>query len=319
MFRFPFRKQAAAAGAAAAGAGAGGAAGAGMAAGAIMNGISSLGGLALGISQLVMQKNANKQAREDQYYFYNDQKNWQSPANQMRLRQLAGLNPYGDFTTGSVGQPTPVNMAAGTAEAAGLMANSMSQGVAQHFNYLAQKIALKQLNLEEKRVDNDTKIAEQNAKLLANKNLYQEIMNFIADNTKGNSVQMSNLEVEQMLQNLIYQGKVNQWYDSSKKAELQQVLENIFSSRYMRTEYNPKMLAATTNLSYKQAQKLQKEFELLGYDEQQAKFNADLYEQLNNIGDNLPKGTPKAVAALIQGLAKIAMVYMQSHPKITRQ
>ena len=311
MFRFPFRKQAAAAGAAAAGAGAGGAAGAGMAAGAIMNGISSLGGLALGISQLVMQKNANKQAREDQYYFYNDQKNWQSPANQMRLRQLAGLNPYGDFTTGSVGQPTPVNMAAGTAEAAGLMANSMSQGVAQHFNYLAQKIALKQLNLEEKRVENDTKIAEANAKLLANKNLYQELINFITDNTKGNAIQMSSLQVESLIQDLITKTKTNQWYDISKQAELSHILEQIFSSKYMREEYNPKMLQIQGSLAASQAAKLQKEIEQIGLTMNELRFNADLYEELNHLGDNLPKGTPKAVVALIQGFAKIAAIYLR--------
>lgn len=311
MFRFPFRKQAAAAGAAAAGAGAGGAAGAGMAAGAIMNGISSLGGLALGISQLVMQKNANKQAREDQYYFYNDQKNWQSPANQMRLRQLAGLNPYGDFTTGSVGQPTPVNMAAGTAEAAGLMANSMSQGVAQHFNYLAQKIALKQLNLEEKRVDNDTKIADANAKLLANKNLYQELINFITDNTKGNAIQMSSMQVESLIQDLITKTKTNQWFDISKQAELSHILEQIFSSKYMREEYNPKMLQIQGSLAASQAAKIQKEIEQMGLTMNELRFNADLYEELNHLGENLPKGTPKAVVSLIQGLAKIAAIYLR--------
>lgn len=309
MFRFPFRKQAAAAGAAAAGAG--GAAGGAMAAGAVMNGISSLGGLALGIAQLVMQKNANKQAREDQYYFYNDQKNWQSPANQMRLRKLAGLNPYGDFTTGSVGQPTPVNLAAGTAEAAGLMANSMSQGVAQHFNYLAQKIALKQLNLEEKRVDNDTKIADANAKLLANKNLYQELINFITDNTKGNAIQMSSLQVESLIQDLISKTKTNQWFDLSKQVELSHILEQIYSSKYMRQEYNPKMLQIQGSLAASQAAKIQKEIEQMGLSMQELRFNADLYEELNHLGDNLPKGTPKAVVALIQGLAKIAAVYLR--------
>lgn len=312
MFRFPFRKQAAAAGAAAAGAGgAAGAAGGASAAGAILNGISSLGGLALGIAQLVMQKNANKQARQDQFYFYNDQKAWQSPANQMHLRELAGLNPYGDFTTGSVGQPTPVNLAAGTAEAAGLMANSMSQGVAQHFNYLAQKIALKQLNLEEKRVENDTKIADANSKLLANKNLYQELINFITDNTKGNAIQMSSLQIEQVLQDLISKTKANQWFDISKQAELDYTLENILSSKYMRTDYNPTMLQIQGSLAASQAAKIQKEIEQMGLSMNELRFNADLYDELNHLGENLPKGTPKAVVALIQGLAKIAAIYLR--------
>lgn len=308
MFRFPFHKRDIVSGAA-------GGVGSASPVGGISNAVSSIGGLALGIAQLVMQSKANKQAREDQFYFYNDQKNWQDPSNQMRLRRLAGLNPYGDFSTGSVGQPTPVNMSQGIAEATGLMANSMNQGVAQHFNYMAQKIAIKQLELEEKRVENDTKIADANAKLLGSKNLYQEFLNFIADNTKGNQITLSNLDVEEALQRIISMEKYNNWFDSFKKLESQNLLEQILSSRYMRTVYNPKFLAMSGSKINAEIAKMAAETDLLNLDKQEVKFSSDLYESLNNLGDNLPKGTPKAVVALIKGLAQLAKIYIVSQSK----
>ena len=193
----------------------------------IINSVLGTANFALGLGSLISSIKANKQARADQMYFYEDQKKWNSPEYQMQLRQLAGLSPYSDFTAGSVGQPTPVNQATGIPESISLM----QKGQENAFNAIATRIALKQLKLQEKKVDNDTKIADVRSKLLGSQNLYQEIMNFIAEETKGDRINITKAELQELLNNVQYGAVRNEYASELYSKQIDDLIEDILSKR----------------------------------------------------------------------------------------
>lgn len=204
----------------------------------IINSVLGTANFALGLGSLISSIKANKQARADQMYFYEDQKNWNSPANQMNLRRLAGLSPYSDFTAGSVGQPTPVNQAAGIPESLSLM----QKGQENAFNAIATRIAYKQLNLQEKKVDNETKITDVRSRLLSSQNLYQEIMNFIAEETKGDRINITKAELQDLLNNVQYGTIRNEYASELYSKQIDNLIEDFLLKRenrkYISKDYN---------------------------------------------------------------------------------
>ena len=140
-----------------------------------------------------------KQNRADMYYFYNDQRYLNLPSTQMRLRELAGLNPYGTFQMNSTGQPTPVSSS--LPDSLNAAANVHSSIAARHIQKAAQKLTYEQILLEQQKVENQTKIAEQQAKLLSSQVSYQDMANALKFVLLPNEINMSDEELNQILLN----------------------------------------------------------------------------------------------------------------------
>lgn len=191
---------------------------------------SELNGLAqnyLDLAGLYTSMNIDNKNREDMRYYYNDQKNWNSPANQMRLRLAAGLNPYGEFTANSVGAPSQLNST--VPESLQSLSSNMSVRQQQRMERIAQRISYKQLLLEERKVDNDTKRAEATARLVSSQATYQNMVNTLKEMLMGNELEMSDAE----LSNIIIQNgllaKTFNAFDKRNEEEVNKLIAEVNS------------------------------------------------------------------------------------------
>lgn len=137
--------------------------------------------------------------REDLYKFYYDQRYLSLPSTQMQLRAAAGLNPYGDFNYQATGQPTPVQSQ--LPQTLNSAANAFASSAARKITKASQRLTLAQIELEQQKVANQTKIAEQQAKYLASQVTFQDIANIIARLTAPNVINLKDEEVTSAILN----------------------------------------------------------------------------------------------------------------------
>lgn len=181
----------------------------------------------VGMATLQAQMNANETARLDQLHYYNDQKLWNSPEYQMNLRRLAGLNPYGDFPIGSVGQPTPVNLAQGVGEITGNMMSAFGSAADRYLQKLSYKLEVKRLQLENKKLDKDLEAIDTSNALKSSQTIYQDLVNVLTANTMDSKMQYSKAEAEDMLNRAFISSSQASHQDALLDAQVNQIMSLI--------------------------------------------------------------------------------------------
>lgn len=151
--------------------------------------VNSLTEVVNSIGAVWSQAAANDQQRADQMYYYKDSQMWNSPANQMYLRGIAGLNPYSQYSAGNSSPVNAVNTGQGLQEALGQMSLAARLIGEKRFNRIAQQIALKQLHLTELKTDAD--IAQTNQYI---KNLEQTNFSLLLSNLFNQNVMPYNIQ-----------------------------------------------------------------------------------------------------------------------------
>lgn len=223
-----------------------------------------------------------KQNREDARWYYEDQKLWNSPANQMKLRLAAGLNPYGEFTTNSVGAPSPITSS--VPESIQAMSDHLSLRSQRKLERAAQRLSYKQILLEEKKVDNDTVRAEKQAQLLSSQITYQDILNSVQSYLSANAVRISDEELSSHIINNGILAKTFQNFDSLSEAQLNNLVASTAN------------MSASASLSNQQKKRLET---LLPYEEkefQNKDSNMDIQRSVNELVDSfLPKDSKPGV------------------------
>lgn len=275
--------------------------------GAGASSFDALGGLGLGIASLILQRRANEQARADQRWYWEQQ----LPANVMMQRRIAGLSPYGDFPVGS--QPSnPVNLSEGMPEAITGMQNSLRHGVDKAFETISQRIALKQLKLEEKRVNNDTLLANANESLIRANVTARNIQNYVDELSKDAKVGINSETWNKLLAeiaNLQKDTERQDIFNTDYGKRLDQELENL-----IRTGNN---ISADTNLKNANKTRIegmeQRDVEAWPSILQGIEADAAPFEVLDKALEKLDvKGAKPWVIALTKGFIAIAKAYLMS-------
>lgn len=148
----------------------------------ISGGSGILSGILSFITSLIsmsMQNKANREASQQQRWYYEDEKQYNSPQNQMMMRRAAGLNPYSQFINGSVSAPqTPVNLNEGIPEIMNSMSNGFQKNVENMFNRETIELAKKQFQLQSKKTDAELLLTEQEIDSLKKRNVSQDLDNY---------------------------------------------------------------------------------------------------------------------------------------------
>lgn len=243
--------------------------------------------------------NANRM-REDQRYYYEDQKQWNSPANQMRLRAQAGLNPYSDFTTTPIQQPGVIDGSSGINSAMSNLSTSINSAANKVFERLSQKIALKQLQLQEKKIDVESKKTEKESELLDKKVSYQEFLN-------GLESQLApyRLSQAQYTSDSLYWDSLLKQFNWDTAGDLFSAnLEKIFSEIGLNNQQS-KSLKSNTTLNWKRFEDIEKEDlqlrknkdkrdeSLFNLESTQREFNQSLIKMIDEVEKSIkPTGKP---------------------------
>lgn len=240
----------------------------------------------------------SKLAREDMYYFYEDQKKLADPAYIMARRIAAGLNPYGDFQSLTTGQPTPVRSS--VPQALQNVSNSLSEQANRRIQRAAQRLTLEQLKLEEKKTQNQTIIADAQSRLLASQTTSTDLANLLRSILMPNEVGISSEQLNKMILDNGILGKNFLRFDDLTDAQIAQMVASANASD------------ANANLSAAQVKRINT---LLPYEE--LKLNADATQadfeaSISSLVDDIAKSFPQQQQRPIKALAKLIFLILKS-------
>lgn len=233
----------------------------------------------------------SKLAREDMYYFYEDQKKLADPAYIMARRIAAGLNPYGDFQSLTTGQPTPVRSS--LPNTLQDISNSLSQQADRRIQRAAQRLTLEQIKLEEKKTQNQTMIADAQSKLLASQTTSNDLANLLRSILMPNEVEYSSEQLNNLLLNNGILGKNFERFDELTDAQISNLVASANASN------------ANAKLSKAQVERINA---LLPYEELKLSADAtqaDFEASISSLIDDIAKSFPQEKQRPIKALAKL--------------
>lgn len=263
---------------------------------------------ALGIANLLFQKNAYKQQMQMQKDMFNANVAMNDPAYIRARREAAGLNVYGgDFQQMGVSQPTPVS-ASGVAEAYNGLMSSLSRGHERMFNAIAMRLTKKQLELQEKKVDLDYMLTDEQINNLRSQTAYQDIVNEVAEATKGSNIELSALQVDNLLSQVLTNATNLDFLPQKLRAEIRKLDAETNKIDYDWKQYLPAMLAlnqrlgdSTIDLNQKNLEKIAEEITSLQTDNIGFK---ELKKTIDKMDDGAGKSFLKVLLNVLMYLAK---------------
>ena len=247
----PFPAVAAAGAGAGAGAGASGALGTASAISAGVSGLDFVQNLGFGIANLILQNRAWTNQQAWQKYVYEDQKMLNDPSYIMQRRRIAGLNPYGDLSSMATGQPTPITPT-GVGDAIANLSGGLSRSAEKAFQALSTNLSFRQLKLQEKKLDLETKMTDEQLKNLSASTAYQQLVNEITEGSKDAQIKLSKMQVEKMLSEVLLNNVQFQWLPEKFKAEIKKINAEANQTNYNWTRYMPQMLLLNKALNESQ-------------------------------------------------------------------
>ena len=223
---------------------------------------------------------ANAELRQTQWEMYEDQKQWNTPAHQMKLRREAGLNPFSDYASAaSPSSPNFQSLASGLPESLTNVSNALSSLSNTTLGRLQYRIQKKALELEEKHLNQELKNMETQREGVTTDNLIKAVDLFIKEQTKGDAILGYQTNVATALENLARIVTENKDYDKRLEAQLKLLGQEIKKGDFNLNKWLPNQLQIMLNEEERTQdlfnyEKASREFETTGKEE----FNKILSE-----------------------------------------
>lgn len=216
-----------------------------------VSGFDFLQNLGFGIANLILQNRAWKEQQAWQRYVYEDQKKLNDPTYIMEKRRIAGLNPYGDLSSMATGQPTPISPT-GVGDSLVNLSGGLSRSAEKAFQALSTNLSFRQLKLQEKKLDLETKMTDEQLKNLSSSTAYQKLVNEITEGSKDAQIKLSKMQVEKMLSEVLLNNVQFQWLPDKFKSEIKKINAEANQTNYNWSKYMPQMLLLNKALNESQ-------------------------------------------------------------------